>query len=371
MAFGEAFAIFAVQQRQVPPSRIREVECASDELLPRGACEKVIAANDIGDLLPRIVDNDGELVGRDAEFRPHDEVTRFESWIEGSRAVEFIVHEFNRGLNHEAIVRVPFHNRARPWSRRAQIGRKTRLTVFSVRRARGTANLTAGMIAAKECTAVGERGECVAVGRHVGGLHERLAIPIEAQSREILKRLFPRSALHAADIEVFQAQQHSPTFVASERPSGEKSPRVSNVKGSARCRSEASGARSSHRRSVATHATTARSAPRVHSPRMPATKLTDRDIAEKLQALPEWSQPGEEIQRTYRFKDFVAAMGFVEGVAAHAEREQHHPDILIRYSRVTLSLSTHDAGGITEKDFDFALAADRLAGECGAKALSS
>jgi 4a-hydroxytetrahydrobiopterin dehydratase len=54
-------------------------------------------------------------------------------------------------------------------------------------------------------------------------------------------------------------------------------------------------------------------------------------------------------------------MAFVQAVAAHAEAVQHHPDILIRYSRVTLSLSTHDAGGITEKDFDFARAADGLA----------
>ncbi len=98
---------------------------------------------------------------------------------------------------------------------------------------------------------------------------------------------------------------------------------------------------------------------------MSATKLSDRDIAAKLAALGEWSQPGEEIQRTYRFKDFVAAMAFVDAVATHAEREQHHPDILIRYSRVTLSLSTHDAGGITDKDFDFAHVADRLATEAG------
>ena len=53
--------------------------------------------------------------------------------------------------------------------------------------------------------------------------------------------------------------------------------------------------------------------------------------------------------------------------ATLAEHEHHHPDILIRYSRVTLSLSTHDAGGITDKDFDFAHAADRLAVESGAK----
>lgn len=94
---------------------------------------------------------------------------------------------------------------------------------------------------------------------------------------------------------------------------------------------------------------------------MSLVKLSDADVAARLEALPEWSQPGEEIQRTFRFTDFVQAMSFVDRVAARAEEVQHHPDILIRYSRVTLSLSTHDAGGITEKDFDFASAADRIA----------
>ncbi|MEY4119582.1 MAG: hypothetical protein RLZZ116_2910 [Planctomycetota bacterium] len=96
---------------------------------------------------------------------------------------------------------------------------------------------------------------------------------------------------------------------------------------------------------------------------MSLVKLADPDVARRLNTLPEWSQPGEEIQRTYRFKDFVQAMAFVERIAERAEAVQHHPDILIRYSRVTLSLSTHDAGGITEKDFDFAAAADKLATE--------
>jgi 4a-hydroxytetrahydrobiopterin dehydratase len=101
---------------------------------------------------------------------------------------------------------------------------------------------------------------------------------------------------------------------------------------------------------------------------MALTRLTDGEIAARLEALPEWSQPGEEIQRTFRFADFNAAMAFVETVAEHAERVQHHPDILIRYSRVTLSLSTHDANGITEKDFEFAAYADGLATASGVKA---
>jgi 4a-hydroxytetrahydrobiopterin dehydratase len=50
----------------------------------------------------------------------------------------------------------------------------------------------------------------------------------------------------------------------------------------------------------------------------------------------------------------------VDKVAAEAERVQHHPDIMVRYSKVTLALSTHDVGGISDKDFDFAVGADRL-----------
>lgn len=100
---------------------------------------------------------------------------------------------------------------------------------------------------------------------------------------------------------------------------------------------------------------------------MPVLKLSDAEVSARLDSLAEWSQPGEEIQRTFGFADFAKAMAFVERIAAHAESVQHHPDILIRYSRVTLSLSTHDAGGITEKDFEFAAAADRLAAQCGAR----
>jgi len=87
-------------------------------------------------------------------------------------------------------------------------------------------------------------------------------------------------------------------------------------------------------------------------------KLQTEDIAERLAELPEWTQSGEAIQRTLGFKDFVQAMAFVDRVAAIAEAQQHHPDILVRYNKVTLTLSTHDAGGITEKDFTLAAACD-------------
>lgn len=90
-------------------------------------------------------------------------------------------------------------------------------------------------------------------------------------------------------------------------------------------------------------------------------RLTDDQIAEQLRTHREWGLSGDQIQRTYQFKDFVQALRFVNAVADEAERVQHHPDILVRWNKVTLTLSTHDAGGITHKDFDLAASADRFA----------
>lgn len=89
-------------------------------------------------------------------------------------------------------------------------------------------------------------------------------------------------------------------------------------------------------------------------------KLTAEDVAARLAALPQWAEAAGAIQRTYQFKDFVEAMKFVNRAAELAEKAQHHPDILIRWNKVTMSLSTHDAGGITQKDFDLASQMDRL-----------
>lgn len=91
------------------------------------------------------------------------------------------------------------------------------------------------------------------------------------------------------------------------------------------------------------------------------TALNESEIQSRLEGLPEWTESSGAIQRTYVFDDFVASMAFVGRVADLAEAADHHPDILIRYSKVTLTLSTHDAGGITEKDFDLATKADAAA----------
>ncbi|MBI4548134.1 MAG: 4a-hydroxytetrahydrobiopterin dehydratase [Ignavibacteriae bacterium] len=82
--------------------------------------------------------------------------------------------------------------------------------------------------------------------------------------------------------------------------------------------------------------------------------LTDAQIAKELQTLSGWERIGREIKRTYQLKDFVHAMGFVNSVALLAEKANHHPDIDIRWNKVTLTLSTHSAGGLTENDFKLA-----------------
>lgn len=75
-----------------------------------------------------------------------------------------------------------------------------------------------------------------------------------------------------------------------------------------------------------------------------------------------WSRNGDLIERTFVFPDFIASMRFVNQMAAEAERTQHHPDILIKYNKVTLGYSTHDAGGLTLKDFDGAISANAASG---------
>jgi 4a-hydroxytetrahydrobiopterin dehydratase len=90
-------------------------------------------------------------------------------------------------------------------------------------------------------------------------------------------------------------------------------------------------------------------------------RLPDAEIQSRLADLPEWSELNGAIQRTFQFADFLDSMRFVNQVAEAAEATNHHPDILIRYNKVTLTLSTHDASGITEKDFDLARQIDSLA----------
>jgi 4a-hydroxytetrahydrobiopterin dehydratase len=90
------------------------------------------------------------------------------------------------------------------------------------------------------------------------------------------------------------------------------------------------------------------------------SRLDEATVAEELVRTPGWKRSGRAIERTWRFRDFREAMVFVNGVAALAERENHHPDVGIHYNEVTLSLWTHSAGGLTARDFDLARQIDAL-----------
>lgn len=89
-------------------------------------------------------------------------------------------------------------------------------------------------------------------------------------------------------------------------------------------------------------------------------KLNATQIKTGLKSVPDWKKSGSAISRTYQFKDFVAAIKFVNAVANLAEKAWHHPDIDIRWNKVTLTLSTHSEGGLTERDFKLAKQFDRL-----------
>ncbi len=91
-------------------------------------------------------------------------------------------------------------------------------------------------------------------------------------------------------------------------------------------------------------------------------KISLQEARARLAQLPGWQIEAGKIAKTFEFKDFRAALRFVNQVGEAAEAAGHHPDIDIRYSRVRLALVTHDAGGLTAKDFDLAARAQSLAG---------
>jgi len=88
--------------------------------------------------------------------------------------------------------------------------------------------------------------------------------------------------------------------------------------------------------------------------------LSSNEAQSRLGKLPGWQIESGELVRTFQFKDFRAALGFVNKVGEAAEAAGHHPDIDIRYNKVRLALVSHDAGGLTERDFDLAAGIDSL-----------
>jgi 4a-hydroxytetrahydrobiopterin dehydratase len=85
-----------------------------------------------------------------------------------------------------------------------------------------------------------------------------------------------------------------------------------------------------------------------------AERLSDIAIQRELGTLPGWSRRGDVITKTFQFRNFLTGIDFVSAVAKAAEAADHHPDIDIRYTKIVCALSTHSAGGITQKDLDMA-----------------
>jgi 4a-hydroxytetrahydrobiopterin dehydratase len=90
--------------------------------------------------------------------------------------------------------------------------------------------------------------------------------------------------------------------------------------------------------------------------------LTDSEIQKALGSLPGWKRNGTAIQRIFEFPDFKAAMQFVNRIADAAEQANHHPDIDIRYNKVTMALVSHDSGGVTQRDVRMAEKINQIAG---------
>jgi 4a-hydroxytetrahydrobiopterin dehydratase len=90
--------------------------------------------------------------------------------------------------------------------------------------------------------------------------------------------------------------------------------------------------------------------------------LSDAELTEALAGLPGWAREGDVVAKTYELATFPAAIALVADIAERAEAANHHPDIDIRYRRVRVALSTHDEGGITEKDLALATEIEALAG---------
>lgn len=81
------------------------------------------------------------------------------------------------------------------------------------------------------------------------------------------------------------------------------------------------------------------------------SKLSEEQVHVYLRKLPGWKHESGAIKKTYAFERFVDAIAFVNDVAKLAEEVDHHPDLIIRYNRVDVLLTTHDSGGVTGKDF--------------------
>ncbi len=87
--------------------------------------------------------------------------------------------------------------------------------------------------------------------------------------------------------------------------------------------------------------------------------LNKAEVSARLKRLKGWKQDGDFVKKEFEFKEFMDGIRFINTIAEVAEREEHHPDIQVRYTTVTLSLQTHSEGGVTEWDLDLAEAIEK------------
>ena len=88
--------------------------------------------------------------------------------------------------------------------------------------------------------------------------------------------------------------------------------------------------------------------------------LSIKDVHDRLEELQDWDLIGHQITKEFDFKDFKEALEFVQKVGEESGREHHFPDIFIRHNKVTITLTTHDEGGLTYKDFKLARIIEQL-----------
>lgn len=90
------------------------------------------------------------------------------------------------------------------------------------------------------------------------------------------------------------------------------------------------------------------------------TRLNKAEIEERMPEIPGWRVQDSSLRKVYEFKDFSGSVNFIKQIEPHANSANHHPDLCINYNRVEVTLSTHDEGGITDKDFKMAKKIDEI-----------
>jgi 4a-hydroxytetrahydrobiopterin dehydratase len=93
---------------------------------------------------------------------------------------------------------------------------------------------------------------------------------------------------------------------------------------------------------------------------MSIKQLSDAEVTERLSQVSAWKREGDKIRRDFKFDNFVSAFGFMTKVALLAEKADHHPEWSNVYNRVSIELTTHDASGLSQRDFDLAKQIDKL-----------